>query len=146
MIIFEDAPKAGRKGPPDDGKPVEPAQLDAHKVFQVKREGDNLTVVPLGDSARFHFADVQTEANRIVLFIEQSAPVSLVIDFGKSGYFGSVTLGLIVSMSRKATETGGKAALCNAADRTLDILKTMKLLDRWPYFAERTEALDSFSE
>lgn len=146
MIIFEEAPKAGRgKDGPAAGKPVDHDKLESHKVFKVEREASTLTVVPQGDSARFHYADVQTEADTIVLLIEQTAPANVVIDFGQSGYFGSVTLGLIVSMSRKATETGGKAALCNAAPRTHEILKTMRLLDRWPYFADREQALQSFS-
>ena len=145
MIIFEEAPKAGRDRGRAEAKPIDPKQLDSHKVFRVEREESVFVVVPQGDSARFHYADVQTEADRIVLLIEQSAPVQVVIDFGKAGYFGSVTLGLIVSMSRKATETGGKAVLCNAADRTHEILKTMKLLERWPYFSSREEAAASMN-
>lgn len=144
MIIFEEAPRADRN---KDGPPakVEAEQLESHKVFRVEQHESTLIVVPQGDSARFHYADVQSEADTIVLLIEQTAPANVAIDFGKAGYFGSVTLGLIVSMSRKATETGGKAAMCNAAERTHEILKTMRLLERWPYFADREQALGSFS-
>jgi hypothetical protein len=53
-------------------------------------------------------------------------------------------IGVLISLARKTTDDGGRAALCGASGKMLDVLKNMSLHKLWPYFATREEALRSF--
>lgn len=141
MIVFEQPPNQGAKMR-DRENSRRQTLLDAigtHKVFKVERLTNLLVVQPQGDSARFHFADVQNEADAIGFCLADNKGINLAVDLGVAKYFGSVTIGLIIGMARRCSEGGGKAALCCATDRTYDILRTMRLFERWPYFATREE-------
>jgi anti-anti-sigma regulatory factor len=117
------------------------SELPQHQTFAVQRTGSVLIATPQGDSARYLFRNVQHELDNILAVLVERGPLQLIVDFGKSAFLGSTSIGMIVTMSRTAGEAGGRAFFCNAGPQIHSVLDTMRLLDRWPYFATREDAL-----
>ncbi len=53
----------------------------------------------------------------------------------------AVTINVVVALSRIASNRGGRAVLCTASETTRGVLHSMKLVDVWPIFTSREEAL-----
>ena len=117
-----------------------------NKVFRTERLGTTLIVVPLGDASEFHYGDVHTEANKVRRLLDSGAFRNLVVDLADAPLFSAVMINVIVSLSRIAANRGGRAALCNASDKTRGLLQSMKLLEVWPLFADREQALHLFTQ
>ncbi len=129
--------KAASPGVDDD-----PLDLTRHnKVFRTEKAGSTLVVTPLGDSSQFLYSDIRTEANKVRRLLEGGFFLNLVIDFGRAASFDSIMLNVVVSLSRIVSNRGGRAALCHTSEKTRTDLKSMRLLDLWPLFPGRSEAL-----
>lgn len=115
-----------------------------HKVFQMEEKGNTLVVCPLGDALGFRYLDVHNETNAVLRELDNQHLSNLVIDFGGKELFGSIIIGSIIKMARKAGQNGGQVAFCNASPEMMEALETMNLWKLWPYFATGTEAMASF--
>jgi pSer/pThr/pTyr-binding forkhead associated (FHA) protein len=112
-----------------------------NKVFATERTGDTLVVIPLGDATDFHYGDVHTESNKVRRLLESGSFKNLVVDLGSAPVFTTVTIKVAVVLSRIVSNRGGQAVLCEASEKTRDVLQTMKLLELWPHFNSRDEAI-----
>jgi pSer/pThr/pTyr-binding forkhead associated (FHA) protein/anti-anti-sigma regulatory factor len=117
-----------------------------NKVFSTERSGNTLVVIPLGDTSEFHYGDVHTESNKVRRLLESGAFRNLVVDLGSAPVFSAVTVNVVVALSRIVSNRGGRAVLCTASEKTRDVLQTMKLLELWPLFTNRDEALQRLAE
>jgi pSer/pThr/pTyr-binding forkhead associated (FHA) protein/anti-anti-sigma regulatory factor len=117
-----------------------------NKVFSTERSGNTLVVIPLGDTSEFHYGDVHTESNKVRRLLESGAFRNLVVDLGSAPVFSAVTVNVVVVLSRIVSNRGGRAVLCTASEKTRDVLQTMKLLELWPLFTNRDEALQTLAE
>lgn len=114
------------------------------KIFRIEGDGDTLIVIPVIDGCGFRYAQLQTESNSLRRKFELGEFKNLLMDLAHLHYFGSELIGVMISLARKATDGGGKAAMCCGSEKMLDVLKNMRLLKLWPYFNTRDEALRSF--
>jgi anti-anti-sigma factor len=126
--------------PPEAPKPLE----WLGSIFRIEGAGKTLIVIPVIDGCSFRYAQLQTEANSLRRKFEQSEFKHLVMDLRHLHYFGSELIGVLISLARKVTDDGGRAALCGASAKMQDVLKNMSLHKLWPYFATREDALRSF--
>ena len=117
-----------------------------NKVFSTERNGDTLVVIPLGDASEFHYGDVHTESNKVRRLLEGGAFRNLVVDLGSAPVLSAVTINVVVALSRIASNRGGRAVLCTASEKTRGVLQTMKLLELWPLFTNREEALRTLAD
>jgi anti-anti-sigma factor len=112
-----------------------------NKVFRTERMGATLIVTPLGDASDFHYDVVHTEANKVRRLLDNDAFANIVVDLGNAPFFGAVTINVVVAVSRIASNRGGRAVLCNASEKTRGVLQSMKLLELWPHFETRADAM-----
>ena len=112
-----------------------------NKVFAADRSGNTLIVSPLGDASEFHYIDVHTESNKVRRLLECGTFASLVVDLGDGPVYSAVTINAVVALSRIASNRGGRAVLCTGSEKTRSLLQTMKLLEVWPLYNNRAEAL-----
>jgi anti-anti-sigma regulatory factor len=112
-----------------------------NKVFSADRLGATLVVTPLGDASEFHYGDVHVESNKVRRLLEGGTFQHLLVDLGNAPVYSAVTINVVVALSRIASNRGGRAVLCRASEKTRSLLQTMKLLDVWPLFENRDEAL-----
>jgi len=119
---------------------------DFHRILKVKQSGTTLIVIPEGNGLGFRYNDLHKETSAVRRMLAQSGVADIVIDLGKLNYFGSEFIGALIQLARTTTNSGGRAAICNASDRMRQVLVNMNLHTLWPYFDTRAEALQSLAD
>jgi anti-anti-sigma factor len=115
--------------------------MRAQKVFQVERQQDTLIVTPARDSLDVMESELGREVDALHKLMETPGVLHVVIDVGHAPHFGSLIIGALMALCKKANDRGGTAAFCNASDGMLDMLQIMKIDTVMPYYATRKEAL-----
>jgi anti-anti-sigma factor len=117
--------------------------LRSPKVFQYERQDDTLIVIPNGDSLQVLESDLRREVDALHKLMDTPGLVNVVVDVGNAPHCGSIVIGAIMALCKKANNRGGLAAFCNASDGMLDMLQIMKIDSVMPYYPTRREALDA---
>lgn len=112
-------------------------------VFRVESEGETLIVCPTGDTIGFQESDVAQAVEQLHEKFSAPGTVNLVVDLGQVTYLGSIMIGSIIALCKRAVDGGGQAVLCNASNGMFDALQIMKLDTVFPYFQTREAALNS---
>ncbi len=113
------------------------------KVFQYERQDDTLIVIPNGDSLQVLESDLRREVDALHKMMDAPGLINVVVDVGNAPHYGSLVIGAIMALCKKANNRGGLAAFCNASDGMLDMLQIMKIDSVMPYYPTRREALDA---
>jgi anti-anti-sigma regulatory factor len=117
--------------------------MRSHKVFQSERQQDTLIVTPCRDALEVMESDLRREVDALHRMLETPGLVNVVIDVGNAPHYGSLIIGALMALCKKAETRGGKAVFCNASQGMLDMLQIMKIDSVMPYFSTRTEALEA---
>jgi anti-anti-sigma factor len=117
-----------------------------HDVLKYERDGDVLIVTPVGDSLRVEERVLSNEINALHELLESNDLQHVVVDIGSAPYFGSLILGSIIALCKRVTDTGGKAAMCNASEGMRESLQIMRIESIIPYYSTRDEALQAARE
>ncbi len=116
-----------------------------NKVLLYERVGDALLVTPTGDSLRIEEREFGQEIDRLHQLLDSPEITGVVIDVSGSPYMGSLILGSIITLCKRVTDRGGKAALCNASEGMRESLQIMRIDSIIPYLPTREEALAAVS-
>jgi anti-anti-sigma factor len=126
---------------------LEPQPLEwLGSIFRIEGYRETLIVLPIIDGCSFRYQQLQTEANSLRRKFELQEYHHLLLDLAHLHYFGSELIGVLISLARKVTDSGGRAAMCGASDKMMEVLKNMSLHKLWPYFKTREEALRAFEQ
>lgn len=115
--------------------------MRSQKVFQAERQQETLVVTPGRDSLDVMESDLRREVDALHKLMETPGVVNLVVDVGNAPHYGSLIIGALMALCKKANDRGGTAAFCNASEGMLDMLQIMKIDTVMPYFPTRAEAL-----
>jgi len=113
----------------------------ALSVFEVERQGGTLVLTPLRDLRELDFQGMQAERDEVLLWLEEGPIRNVVVDLGRTDYFNSTFLGVLVRLWQRAQSHAGHMALCNLSAHEQDMLGVTGLIELWPVFASREEAL-----
>jgi anti-anti-sigma factor len=113
------------------------------KVFLYERQDDTLIVIPNGDSLHVLESDLRREVDSLHKLMDAPGLINLVVDVGNAPHYGSLVIGALMALCKKANNRGGLAAFCNASDGMLDMLQIMKIDSVMPYHPTRREAIDA---
>jgi anti-anti-sigma factor len=112
------------------------------KVFQFERQDDTLIVIPTGESLHVLESDLRREVDSLHKLMDAPGLVNVVVDVSNAPHFGSIVIGALMALCKKANNRGGQAAFCNASQGMLDMLQIMKIDSVMPYYPTRREAID----
>lgn len=110
-------------------------------AFTSERQGKTLIISPEGDSLSFEESDIKRSLDQLHNLLDEPEIKNLVVDVGSAPYLGSIIIGAIMVLCKKATDNGGNVAICNATPSVLDTIQLMRLDSVIPYFATREEAI-----
>jgi len=116
------------------------------EVFRVEQEGNVMFVIPQGSEHSFRYQTVHLEYNAIYRLLDAPDVKHLVVDFGSVDYLGSVMIGVIIRLSRKVSDAGGKVVLCACSPQMQEVLESQNLHKLWPLYPTREEALQALPE
>jgi anti-anti-sigma factor len=117
--------------------------MRSSKVFQVERQQDTLIVTPARDSLDVMESELGREVEGLHKLMDTPGVINVVVDVGHAPHFGSLIIGALMALCKKANDRGGTAAFCNASEGMLDMLQIMKIDSVMPYLPTRKEALEA---
>jgi anti-anti-sigma factor len=71
------------------------------------------------------------QINRALENLRPPEVTNVVVDFNQVSYFGSLMIASLVQIARRVQECGGKIALCNLTDESVDALRGLRSLSPW---------------
>ncbi len=110
-------------------------------LFAVERVGDTLVVTPLADLGELEYQQGEPEAGAVYDLLNDPAVRNVVLDFGRTAYFGSSALGFFIRLWTRLSARQGCLAFCNLSSEEREILKHTRLDSLWPVCWSREEAL-----
>jgi anti-anti-sigma factor len=111
-------------------------------IFEIERDGDTLIVTPQTDLREFEYQHIESGAREILDLLGSGTVKNLVIDFGKTDYYGSTALGFFVKLWKRVRSRNGCLAFCNVSAHELEILRVTNMGNLWPVCPSRQEALE----
>jgi anti-anti-sigma factor len=112
------------------------------RLIEVEQQGDILVLTPQQDLRELDYLDIEEVQREVLLQLaDDPALRNVVVDLGKTDYFGSTALGLLIRLGRQVRARNGRLALCNVSAHEQDILAVTGLGRAWPAYLSREEAL-----
>jgi anti-sigma B factor antagonist len=105
---------------------------------------DDITVAALTDEKILEEGQIQALESSFLPLIEQNSPVKLLIDFSAVKFLTSSVLGLLIRISKKVYESGGRLRLCCIQPKIYEIFKITRLDKIFEIYKTRQEALETF--
>lgn len=113
-----------------------------NKVLVAEQKKTTLIVTPAGDTVGFLDSDLQHDLRILISLLDGTNLKDVAVDLGGSHYFGTIIIGCITSLGKKAEEAGGRLVICNASEEMQGIMRVMHLDERWPHLETLHEALN----
>jgi anti-anti-sigma factor len=117
--------------------------MRSQKVFQSERQQDTLVVTPSRDALEVMESDLRREVDALHRLLDTPGVINVVVDVGNAPHYGSLIIGALMALCKKANDRGGTAVFCNASQGMLDMLQIMKIDSVMPYFPTRSEAMQA---
>ncbi len=111
--------------------------------FQIEEVDDAIVITP---GPRISSLDNNYLAERrtaLVDAIRKTSESTVIVDFSRVGYFGSLLLDTLCVVWKQTRERSGTMCLCNLTEVSKEILNKSRLNSLWPVFSSRQEAIDS---
>ena len=115
-------------------------------AFDVEENGKVLIISPQGSEHGFRHETVHHEYNALFRQLEDQKIDSLVVNFGRVDYLGSIMLGVIIRLSSRVTNMGGRVVICCCSEQMMEVLMSQNLHKLWAHFDEQDVAIASFAE
>jgi anti-anti-sigma factor len=117
------------------------APATAAELFEVEQTGDTIIVTALADLSELGYRQIEAEGKAVLDMLAQAPGRNVVVDFGRTDYWGSTALGLLVGIWKRVRSRGGRMALCRLSPHEKEILQISHLDHVWPMFPSRGQAL-----
>jgi anti-anti-sigma factor len=111
--------------------------------FEIAQQGDTIILTPQTDMGELNADRINSGMKHVLALLSNSSVKNVVLDFHKSGYYGSTALGFFVRLWRTISRRKGHMAFCNLSENEKDILKVMKLDTLWDICTSREDALQT---
>jgi len=111
------------------------------EIFEVERDGETVLVTLKADLRGLDYPEIAAGGKEVLRAVNSGALNNVVVDFHNSDRYRSATLVFLIFLWKKVRACGGKMAVCNVTDRTLEKLRTMNLNRLWLLCGSKKEAL-----
>jgi len=115
----------------------------AGEVFEIDKVGETIIVVPVVDLRELDFQRIEAGAKAILELLNGAGIKNVVVDLGKTDYYGSSALGIFLRFWKAVKGRNGRMAFCNVSDHEKELLQITHLDHSWPICSSRSEALEA---
>jgi anti-sigma B factor antagonist len=105
----------------------------------------NATIVGFTDEKILEETDIRALRESIMSVIGQAERINLILDFGNVQFLSSAVLGLLIQVSKRIYEQGGKLKLCNINPKIYEIFKITRLTKTFDIYKDVEGAVRSLS-
>jgi anti-sigma B factor antagonist len=108
---------------------------------------ESATIVTFTDEKILEENDIKSLQESIMSVIE-SAPdgIKLILDFSNVRFLSSAVLGLLIRISKRIYENGGKLMLCNINPKIYEVFKITRLTKVFDIYKDIESATENLSE
>lgn len=110
------------------------------------RYADGATIAALMDEKILEETEIQRLEDSIMPLVEQAEQITLVLDFSNVSFLSSTMLGVLIRISKKVYERGGKLGLCGISARIYEIFKITRLNKIFDIYENADKALSGLAE
>jgi anti-anti-sigma factor len=118
----------------------------AARIFEIEQQNDTIVVVPVVNLRELEYRRIEAGAKEILELLDGTGIKNVVLDFGKTDYYGSTALGFFLKLWKRVRRRNGCMAFCNVSDHEQEILQVTNLDHLWPICPSRGEALEAVQE
>jgi anti-anti-sigma factor len=109
-------------------------------IFEIEKVGEVIVLSPWRDLRELEYSTIEAELCRLA---NEPSVTRVVVDLGRTDYFGSTALGMLTVLCGHVEGRGGRIAFCNLSEHEREILALTGLTEVWPVYASRREALEA---
>ncbi len=107
---------------------------------------DNATIVTFTEEKILEEKDIQALQESIMSVIEQTEGINLILNFSNVRFLSSAVLGLLIRISKRVYEHGGKLRLCNINPKIYEIFKITRLNKVFDIYSDIESAIENLSD
>jgi anti-sigma B factor antagonist len=107
--------------------------------------GQNVTIITFTQEKILEETDIKALQDSILSVVEQGGPINLILDFSNVQFLSSSVLGLLIRISKRVYEAGGKLALCNIIPKIFEIFKITRLTNIFDIYDDTDSATEALS-
>jgi anti-sigma B factor antagonist len=105
----------------------------------------NATVITFTDDKILEENDIKALQESIMSVIEQAERINLILDFCNVRFLSSAVLGLLIRVSKRIYESGGKLRLCNINPKIHEVFKITRLTKVFDIYKDIESAAETLS-
>jgi anti-sigma B factor antagonist len=105
----------------------------------------NATVITFTDDKILEDNDIKALQESIMSVIEQAERINLILDFCNVRFLSSAVLGLLIRVSKRIYESGGKLRLCNINPKINEVFKITRLTKVFDIYKDIESATETLS-
>ncbi len=105
----------------------------------------NATIVTFTDEKILEENDIKALQESIMSVIEQAERINLILDFCNVRFLSSAVLGLLIRISKRIYECGGKLRLCNINPKIHEVFKITRLTKVFDIYKDIESATETLS-
>lgn len=117
------------------------SETDRAGMFELHEQGDTLVLVPVADLDELRLMEIQASGRAVLARLGSSPIRNVIVDFGRTDYFGSTAMGFLIRFWKRIRERQGRMVLCCPSAHERELLELSRLDGIWPIYASREEAL-----
>lgn len=110
-------------------------------LFELELDGETLIVTPTHNLGEFGMSRFDDEAPALLRFWHESGAKNVIVDFHRTDYFGSTTLGLLLKVHKFVKKRRGTMVICGTSNHEREVFSATRLDDLWPICSSRTAAM-----
>jgi anti-anti-sigma factor len=107
----------------------------------MQRVADTLIIIPTSDLSELAYQPLEAGTGHVLSVFNDGSVKNVVLDFHKTGYFGSSALEFFIRLWKRVAERKGRMVFCNVSATEQEILRIAKLDHLWPVAGSRAEAM-----
>jgi anti-anti-sigma factor len=115
-------------------------------IFEIEQQNETIIVVPVVDLRELEWQRIEAGAKWILEVLNGPGIKNVILDFGKTDYYGSTALGFFMELWKRVTVRNGQMAFCNVSDHGNELLQITKPDHLWPICSSRNEALEAIKD
>ena len=113
------------------------------KTLLIERDGDTVIVTPTRDLNEYRYLSASADAKSVLDLLDRALAKNVVVDLGRTDYYGSSALGFFVQLWNRVRRRHGRMAFCNVSDHEKEILLITHLDHLWLVCPSKWAALDA---
>lgn len=107
---------------------------------------NDATIITFAEEKILEETDIRALQDAVGAVVEQGDTINLVLDFRNVRFLSSAVLGLLIRISKRVYERGGRLRLCNIDPRIYEVFKITRLTKVFDIYDDVEAATASFSD